>query len=137
MHRYQEFKAWQLAAQLNRKVFLMTSTPPAWNDFKFRNNIRDAADSAQRNFPEGFGRFAPGDFAHFLDHSRASLLETANELGVGLDRGYFTEADFNEAHALAIRTLKALAGLQKYLRSPRARLNAQRARARHVRTLRP
>jgi four helix bundle protein len=41
-----------------------------------RDNIRDAADSAQRNFPEGFGRFAPGDFAHFLDHSRASLLET-------------------------------------------------------------
>ena len=36
----------------------MTSTPPACHDFRFRDNIRDAADSVQRNFPEGFGRFA-------------------------------------------------------------------------------
>ncbi len=75
MHRYQDFTAWQLAQDLSRKVFGMTSTGPASRDFKFRDNMRDAADSAQRNFPEGFGRFSPGDFAHFLDHSRASLLE--------------------------------------------------------------
>ena len=73
-------------SELNTKVFEMTSKAPACHDFRFRDNIRDAADSAQRNFPEGFGRFAPGDFAHFLDHSRASLLETKNELAVGLHR---------------------------------------------------
>jgi hypothetical protein len=105
---YQDFKAWQLARELNTKVFEMTSRAPACHDFKFRDNIRDAADSAQRNFPEGFGRFAPGDFAHFLDHSRASLLETKDG-AVG-----------------------ALSGLQRYLRSPRAKLNAQRARAQHI-----
>jgi four helix bundle protein len=138
MRRYQDFKAWQLAHQLNTKVFEMTSTPPAYHDFKFRDNIRDAADSAQRNFPEGFGRFAPGDFAHFLDHSRASLLETKNELGVGLERAYFREADFTEADSLVDRALEALSGLQKYLRSPRAKLNAQRARAQHIaRTRKP
>jgi four helix bundle protein len=110
----------------------MTSTPPAWLDFKFRNNIRDAADSAQRNFPEGFGRFAPGDCARFLDHSRASLLETKSELAVGFDRSYFREEDVRAADHLANRALKALSGLQWYLRSPQAKLNAQRARARHV-----
>lgn len=138
MRRYQDFKAWQLAHALNKKVFEMTSKPPACHDFKFRDNIRDAADSAQRNFPEGFGRFAPGDFAHFLDHSRASLLETKNELGVGLERAYFREDDFELASSLTDRALKALSGLQKYLRSPRAKLNAQRARAQHIaRTLEP
>jgi hypothetical protein len=60
MRRYQDFRAWQLAHELNTKVFEMTSKAPACRDFKFRDNIRDAADSAQRNFPEGFGRFAPG-----------------------------------------------------------------------------
>jgi four helix bundle protein len=132
MRRYEDFKAWQLAHKLNKKVFEMTSEPPSCFDFKFRDNLRDAADSAQRNFPEGFGRFAPGDFARFLDHSRASLLETKNELGVGLDRAYFRESDVREATALARRALKALSGLQKYLRSPRAKLNAQKARARQV-----
>src|SRR5687768_11196 len=108
MRRYEDFKAWQLADKLNKKVFEMTSGPPSCRDFKFRDNLRDAADSAQRNFPEGFGRFAPGDFAHFLDHSRASLLETTNELAVGLDRAYFLESDVKEATALARRALKAL-----------------------------
>lgn len=132
MRHYQDFKAWQLAHELNTKVFEMTSTPPACHDFRFRDNIRDAADSVQRNFPEGFGRFAPGDFARFLDHSRASLLETRNELGVGLERGYFREEDVKTADALAGRALNALSGLQKYLRSPQARRNAERARARHI-----
>ena len=129
MRRYQDFKAWQLASELNARVFEMTSRPPVCRDFRFRDNIRDAADSAQRNFPEGFGRFAPGDFAHFLDHARASLLETKNELSVGLQREYFREDDFKAADALVDRALGALSGLQKYLRSPRAKLNAQRARA--------
>jgi four helix bundle protein len=57
MRRYQDFKAWQLARDLSRKVMAMTSEGAALRDFKFRDNMRDAADSAQRNFPEGFGRF--------------------------------------------------------------------------------
>lgn len=132
MYRYQDFKAWQLTCELNQTVFDLTSAPPASHDFKFRDNIRDAADSAQRNFPEGFGRFAPGDFAHFLDHSRASLLEVNNELAVGLDRGYFRAEDVGAATLLVKRALKALSGLQRYLRSPQAKLNAQRARAAYI-----
>jgi four helix bundle protein len=132
MRRYQDFKAWQLARELHRKVISMTSTGSASRDFKFRDNLRDAADSAQRNFPEGFGRFAPADFAHFLDHSRASLLEVKNGIGEGYDRRYFQEQDCLEADALASRALKALSGLQQYLRSPEAKRNADRARARHI-----
>ena len=132
MRRYQEFKAWQLARDLHRKVISMTSTGPASRDFKFRDNLRDAADSAQRNFPEGFGRFAPADFARFLDHSRASLLEVKNGIGEGYDRRHFQEQDCLEADALASRALKALSGLQQYLRSPEAKQNAARARARHI-----
>ena len=132
MRRYQEFKAWQLARDLHRKVIAMTSTGPASRDFKFRDNLRDAADSAQRNFPEGFGRFAPADFAHFLDHSRASLLEVKNGIGEGYDRRHFQELDCLEADALASRALKALSGLQQYLRSPEAKRNADQARARHI-----
>ena len=75
--------------------------------FKFRDNLRNAADSAERNFPEGFGRFAPADFARFLDNSRASLLETHNGLATGLDRGYFSKKDVDEALVLLKRALGA------------------------------
>jgi four helix bundle protein len=93
-----------------------------------RDNLRDAADSAERNFPERFGRFGPREFARFLDHSRASLLETKNELRVGLRRGYFSDADVIEAQRLTDRALGALSGLQRYLRSRRAEENARRIR---------
>ncbi len=132
MRRYQDFTTWQLARDLSRRVFDMTSTGPASRDFKFRDNMRDAADSAQRNFSEGFGRFSPGDFAHFLDHSPASLLEVQNAVGEGLARKYFREEECLEANALVSRTLKALSGLQQYLRSDEAKQNAKRARARHI-----
>jgi four helix bundle protein len=133
MDRYEDFEAWKLAHALNMKVFEMTSRPPGVNDFKFRDNIRDAADSAERNFPEGFGRFGPREFARFLDHSRASLLETKNELRVGLTRGYFTAEAVAEACRLTDRALGALSGLQRYLRSPRAEANARRIRERDLR----
>jgi four helix bundle protein len=87
------------------KVFGMTSRPPSVHDFRFRDNIRDAADSAERNFPEGFGKFSRGDFARFLDHSRASLLEVKNELAVGKTRDYFSEDDTADATRLTNRAL--------------------------------
>jgi hypothetical protein len=67
-----------------------------------------------------------------LDHSRAPLLELKNAVGEGLDRGYFQEEDCLEADSLANRALKALSGLQQYLRSPEAKRNAAQARARHI-----
>jgi four helix bundle protein len=130
MDRYQDFDAWKLAHALNKKIFAMTTTSPAAEDFKFATNIRDAAASAERNFPEGFGRFGPREFARFLDHSRASLLETKNELQVGLQRGYFSEKDVRQATSLTNRALGALSGLQRYLRSKRAEQNARLIRER-------
>lgn len=133
MDRYEDFDAWKLTRALNMKVFELTSAPPASKDFKFRDNLRNAADSAERNFPEGFGRFAPGDFARFLDNSKASLLETRNELGVGLARGYFSDQDVRELTALVDRAMGAIGGLQRYLRSEKGRANAKRIRERLAR----
>jgi four helix bundle protein len=110
----------------------MTASGPVATCFKFRENLRDAADSAQRNFPEGFGRFAPGDFARFLDHSRSSLLEVKDGLESGVERGYWSAADADSADRLANRAMKALSGLQRYLRSPQAKRNADRARAQYL-----
>ena len=119
MRRYQDFKAWQLAHELNTKVFEMTSKAPACHDFKFRDNIRDAADSAQRNFPEGFGRFAPGDFAHFMDFSIASVMEIQDCLLDGVARKHFTPDRVRKAESLTVRSLQVSKGLKRYLLSAR------------------
>jgi len=75
VERFEDLDAWQVADELRHEVYALTATGPASQDFKFCNQIRDAASSATRNISEGFGRYYPGDFAHFMDFSIASVME--------------------------------------------------------------
>ncbi len=101
-------------------------TGPACRDFRFRDQIRDASDSAARNVAEGFGRYGPAQFAHFLDIARGSAQETRALLQKGRAIGYWTPDEFDRLDALAIRGIQAVAKLQRYLRSPQAKRNAKR-----------
>lgn len=73
--KFEDLDAWQVADELRLELYALTATGPASQDFKFCNQIRDAASSATRNISEGFGRYYPGDFAHFMDFSIASVME--------------------------------------------------------------
>ena len=116
--------------ELNVEVWKVTEHGPVARDFDFRNEIRDAADSAERNVAEGVGRFNPPVFANFLDFSRASALETKSLLKKGLAVGYFKADDAVRLDRLANRGIQAVAKFQRYLRSPEAKRNAAR-RHRH------
>src|SRR5581483_5329972 len=92
--RLEELVSWQRMHELNVEVFKATERGPASRDFDFRDEIRDAADSTERNVAEGFGRYAPAVFANFLDYTRASAHETRSLLRKGLLAGYFPEDEF-------------------------------------------
>ncbi len=123
--RFEDLVAWQRMHDLNIKIWYATTHAPA-RDFAFRNQIRDAADSAARNVAEGFGRFNPGDCARFLDMSRASALETKALLKKGLAIGYWSEDEFGRLDTLADRGIQAVATFQRYLRSSHVKRNAAR-----------
>ena len=59
-------------------------------------------------------------------------MEVKDALASGVDRRYWSAAEADTADRLANRALKALSGLQRYLRSPQAKRNAERARARYL-----
>ena len=124
--RFEELISWQRMNELSVEVWKATDRPPASTDFDFRNEIRDASDSAQRNIAEGFGRYTPPQFANFLDFSRASALETKALLKKGRAVGYWTEEEFQRLDKLANRGLQAVAKFQRYLRSPAATRTAAR-----------
>ena len=124
--RFEELICWQRMNELSIEVWKATDRPPASKDFDFRNEIRDASDSAQRNIAEGFGRYSPPQFVNFLDFSRASALETKALLKKGLSVGYWTQDEFRRLDTLANRGLQTVARLQRYLRSPQAKCNAAR-----------
>ncbi len=124
--RFEDLIAWQRMHELSIEIWKSTDRPPASQDFDFRDQIRDASDSAQRNIAEGFGRFNPPQFVHFLDIARASATETKALLKKGLAIGYWQAPECERLELLADRGLQAVAKLQRYLRSPQAKRNAAR-----------
>ena len=118
--------AWKLADELRRAVYDLFSTGRAANDARLRSQAEDAASSVCRNLSEGFYRFNPGDFARYARYSASSLGEVREVLADGVARRYWTEQGVARASNLVKRTGAAIGRLQRYLRSPEARRNAQR-----------
>lgn len=113
--RFEDLIAWQLAFQLQREVFAFTTSGPARKDPKYCEQIQESSRSAARNTAEGFGRYRPKQFQHFLTIAAGSLHETKDHLLDGFERGYQTEQDHERRRRLCLRAIKANSGLQRYL----------------------
>jgi four helix bundle protein len=125
VQRFEELLSWQRMHELNIEVWKATGHLSR-RDPDFCQQIRDAADSAERNVAEGFGRFNPGSIANFLDFSRASALETKALLKKALKVGHLKPEQVERLDKLATRGIQAVAKFQRYLRSEEARQNAKR-----------
>ena len=77
---------WQLAVELKREVYRLTRLGSVTRDFKFRDQLRDAAAGTPQHIAEGFGRIYPRDFARFLTFVISSMNETEGWLQDGVDR---------------------------------------------------
>jgi four helix bundle protein len=119
VEKFEDLDARKVADELRLEVYALTATGRASQDFKFCSQIRDAASSATRNISEGFGRFYPGDFAHFVDFSIASVMEIQDGLRDGIARKHFTADQVRRAHSLTVRSLQVSKGLKRYLQSVR------------------
>jgi four helix bundle protein len=114
---FREMIAWQLAFELKDKVVAVLATsPPAKRDFKFRDQLSDAAKSVPANIAEGFGRYRPAEIARFLEIARGSLDETENHLRDGVSCGYFKAEAVGPLIRLAARCRTAITRWHTYLR---------------------
>ena len=115
--RFEDLTVWQLGDEIRQKVFELTETGKVCTDFRFRNNLRDAASSINRNIAEGFGRYKHKEFAQGLNVSSGSVSEVRDQLIDGCKRRYWTEAKIADLEALCRREKSALANFIAYLRS--------------------
>jgi four helix bundle protein len=113
--RFEELIAWQPASELEEEVIAFTSRPSTARDFKYCDQIREAARSAPRNTAEGFGRFYPKEFLYFLRIAAGSLNETKNQLHEGLRRRYMSRSEHERLLRLNLRALKANLRLGEFL----------------------
>jgi 4-hydroxy-tetrahydrodipicolinate synthase len=115
--RFQDLVAWDLAHQLKLLVHQLCERPVIAKDFRFRDQLIDAAASAPRNLAEGFGRFRHADFARFARIAKASELEVLNHLIDACDRGYLTRGELPRYQHAVLKAVKTVNGLIRYLES--------------------
>ncbi len=115
--RIEEIIAWQLAEELRRQVVAASDQGSFARDFRLRDQIRAASNSASANVAEGFKRFNPAEFAQFMKYSRASLAEIKVHLADARDRSHISEEQHAMLTKLAARAAIAGARLHAYLRT--------------------
>ena len=134
--RLEELVVWQLACQLEDGVIDLVQRTSAARDFRFADQVTDAATDVASDVSEGFHRFRAAEFANFLRYARASLAETEKRLRTGVRKRHFTEADIEPLIRIAKRLGKAMINFEAYLirkaqaKKSRERQGKQRRRRR-------
>jgi four helix bundle protein len=118
VRRYQDLVCWQLAHELKREVYrLLRESQTARRDIRFANQLGDAAGSGPANLAEAFACYRHKETARYARIAKASLTETHNHLGDGVDRGHWTEERSRAALTLADRAIGATTRWLLYLTS--------------------
>jgi four helix bundle protein len=116
VRRLEDLIAYQLSEAFKREVYaLVQRHPEAKRDFRFRDQLFQAASGPASHLAEGFGRRTPRDFILFLSYARGSLNEALTRLTDGVDRGHYTDKDATDAAVLGRRAVAAVATLQRSL----------------------
>ena len=64
--RFEDLEIWQIARELYKYVFRLTSKASFDKDRKLRNQMRSSSGSMSDNVAEGFGRCGNKEFSNFL-----------------------------------------------------------------------
>jgi four helix bundle protein len=113
--RYEELDAWRLANELKRDVYRLINGSEARDDRRFCEQLRDSAASAPANLAEGFGYYRHPEFAKHTRIAKASLMESHNHLGDGIDRGFWSAEAAGPLRHLADRAIGACVRLLAHL----------------------
>src|SRR5262249_27017887 len=106
VRRFNDLRAWQLAAELRDRVVAVTAHPHFRNDLRFRDQLRGAACSAPRLIAEGFGRFGRRELRRYLTMARAELIEVQNDLLDLETRAWFEQKEVDALKDLADHAIR-------------------------------
>lgn len=110
--RLEDLVAFQFAVEFKLEVYrIVGNSSAAGHDFKYKDQLFDAASGVERAIAEGFGRYRPLEFAQFLRYALASLGEAQRTLKDGIDRRHFSVENCAAAFTWARRCKAATQGL--------------------------
>ncbi len=114
---FRDMAAWQRSREVRQLAYELLKQPEASRDFKFRDQLRDAARSAPRNIAEGFARYKHKEFAQFVRIAKGSTGEVLDAFIDAVDSGYLSPTDFPRHEHACKKALSAINGLIRYLES--------------------
>ena len=110
--RFEELLAWQMARELAKRVYSVTSKGSFARDFKFAGQIQSAAVSIGSNIAEGFERGSKQEFIRFLMIAKGSCAELRSQLYSALDVGHLDHESFTSLMDYAEQVGKVIGGLR-------------------------
>ncbi len=114
---FRELGAWQRSREVKLLAYELLNRPGASTDFKFRDQLRDAARSAPRNIAEGFARYRHKEFAQFVRIAKGSIGEVLEHFIDAVDNGYLSPEELPRHEHACKKALLAINGLIRYLES--------------------
>jgi len=116
--RFEDLECWQEARKLVKMIYAAIKKSPEFQkDFKLVGQYTAAGVSVMNNIAEGWASQSNAEFVRFLRYSRRSAAETQNCSYVALDQEYISQTSFQEIYDQALKTIKIIDGLIRYLRS--------------------
>jgi four helix bundle protein len=113
--RFEDLEIWQLARQLENKIFEETEKGGLAKDYKLKDQMNASSGSIMDNIAEGFGRASRLEFVQFLSISNGSGNELQSQLYRSLDRKYLSKNKFDELYILADLVCKKINAFMSYL----------------------
>ena len=96
LEKFEDIEARELARELTRLVYEVSSNGNFAKDFALRDQIRRAAISILSNIAEGFERSGNKEFLNFLAIAKGSCGEVRAQLYAAFDQRYIEKARFAE-----------------------------------------
>ena len=115
--KFQDLVAWQLADKLRVLAISYCVRPSIRKDFKFHDQLADAASSGPKNIAEGFGRKTHREFARFCYIARGSEQEVLDSFIEAHEKGYINDVELDKGDHAARKALKVLNRFIAYLES--------------------
>ncbi len=113
--KFEDLEIWQLARQLENKVFEETEKGRLSKDYKLKDQMNACSGSVMDNIAEGFGRASRLEFVQFLSISNGSGNELQSQLYRCLDRKYISQPKLEELYLLADLVCKKINAFMSYL----------------------
>jgi four helix bundle protein len=99
IRRFEDLIAWQEARRLHQGIAVLCRKPAMRVQFKLVDQLLSASRSIGANIAEGFERFTPGEFGHFLYIAKGSAGEVRSLLTNAFDEGRVEAEEFQRLSA--------------------------------------